>query len=93
MKKELLNNEKIVLIAKEFMKSYFADGKEKTPSDFDQDILGGVDIDIMFGHPPKWNRTPFFDALTELVEDGEVKFKVNDNGACIYWMESKEKSI
>lgn len=43
--------DRLLLPAKEFMKSYFSDGKEKRPSDFDEDIIGGLDTSFMFGRP------------------------------------------
>jgi hypothetical protein len=77
--------DRLIAPAKEFMKAYFLDGKEKTPSDFDEDIIGGLDFDVLFKRP-KWNNTPFFYALTELVEDGTVKFKQLEDGTCVYWV-------
>lgn len=71
--------------AKEFMKAYFSDGKERKPSDFDNDIIGGMDASFMFGIP-KWNNTPFFLALGELIEEGVVKFKQLEDGQYVYWM-------
>ena len=77
--------ERLVSPAKEFLKIYFSDGKERMPSDFDEDIMGGMDISFMFGNP-KWNDTPFFLALAELVEEGVVKFKKLEDGRYVYWM-------
>ena len=34
--------------AKDFLLVYFSDGQEHSPSDFDNDILGGVDIEGVF---------------------------------------------
>lgn len=66
--------------AKEFMIAYFSDGERHTPSDFDEDILGGTDLDFIAGisYRPRWNSTPFFDALAELVKEGLVEFEKVD---------------
>ena len=79
--------ERLLLPAKEFMKAYFSDGKEKRPSDFDEDIIGGMDTNFLFGRP-KWNNTPFFLALGELIEEGVVRFKQLEDGQYVYWMPS-----
>lgn len=79
--------DRLLLPAKEFMKSYFSDGKEKRPSDFDKDIIGGLDTGFMFGLP-KWNNTPFCKALGELVDEGVIHFKQLEDGQYVYWMPS-----
>lgn len=77
--------DRLVKPAKEFMKAYFSDGKEKSPSDFDEEIMGGMDTSFILGKP-KWNNTPFFLALGELIEEDIVKFKLLDHGQYVYWM-------
>lgn len=89
----IIMEEKLLEAAKEFMKVYFSDGKEKTPSDFDKDILGGTDILFVsrMSHRPKWNSTPFFEALGDLVDDGIVLFKQLEDGQYVYWMPSNRR--
>ena len=77
--------ERLIKPAKEFMKIYFSDGKERKPSDFDEDIIGGTDVSFMLGRP-KWNNTPFFFALGELIDKGVIKFKQLEDGQYVYWM-------
>jgi hypothetical protein len=80
-------NKMLLLAAKEFMKAYFSDRKEKRASDFDEDIIGGLDTNFMFGRP-RWNNTIFFTGLGELVDEGVVKFKKLEDGQYVYWMPS-----
>jgi len=73
--------------AKKFMVAYFSDGEERSPSDFDEDIIGGLDVDCVFTmKPPRWNNTPFFDAMGELVDDGIIKFRLTLKDEYVYWM-------
>ena len=76
--------------AKDFLLVYFSDGQEHSPSDFDNDILGGVDIEGVFRGRFRWNSTPFFNALGELVEEENVLFKLTENGY-VYWINKQEK--
>jgi hypothetical protein len=76
MKRELIE------AAKVFMMSYLSDGKTRKPSDFDWDILG--DSEFMVFGMPRWNATPFFYALGELVEEGKVIHKELKNGDQTY---------
>jgi hypothetical protein len=76
MTKELIN------AAKVFMLSYMSDGKTRVPSDFDWDILG--DSEIMVFGMPRWNGTPFFYALGELVEEGKIIHEELKDGTQTY---------
>lgn len=68
--------------AKKFMIEYMSDGKTRKPSDFDWDILGDSEFYVM--GIPRWNATPFFYALGELVEEGIVKHKTLKDGTHTY---------
>jgi hypothetical protein len=76
MKRELID------AAKVFMLSYLSDGKIRKPFDFDWDILGSSEF-MVFGMP-RWNGTPFFYALGELVEEGKVIHEELKNGDQTY---------
>lgn len=78
--------DRLIKPAKEFMKAYLSDGKKRTPSDFDMDIIGGMDSSLLFNREPKWNNTPFYFALGELIDEDVVKFKQLEDGLCVYWM-------
>jgi len=56
-------NDKCIALAKDFLREYFADGVARRPSEIEDDIVGSS----------RWNRTPFFLALSELIRSGEVK--------------------
>ena len=70
--------------AKQFLLTYFSDMEEHTPTNMEDDILGGLDVTFIFNGRPRWNRTPFFDALTELVDDNIVSFRQGDDGGYLY---------
>lgn len=70
--------------AKQLLLAYFEDGKKRKPSDFDRDILGGTDFNIMYYQPPRWNNTVFFIALTELINEGLIIFELNKKGEAVY---------
>ena len=70
--------------AKEFLKEYFSDGVKRSPSDLEDDILGGMDINFLLLGRPRWHKTPFFEALGELVEEGIVHFSQQADGQCVY---------
>jgi hypothetical protein len=82
--------ERLVAPAKEFLKAYFSDGKERRPSDFDDDIMGGLDTRFLYDRPPRWNESPFCPALGELVEEGVIMFKTTEDGQYVYWMPKTE---
>lgn len=86
----------LIKAAKDFLIIYFTDGKERTPENFDEDILGGLDINFGVGtnphRKPRWNQTPFFKALGELVAEGIVKYKIEENGRYVYWLPTKPYS-
>ena len=72
-------------LAKKWMIEYLGDGKVRMPSDFDEDFMGGVDIMGCTGIVPmKWNGTPFFYALGELVNSGEVEYWQDESGYHCY---------
>lgn len=83
----------LIKAAKDFLISYFRDGKERTREDFDEDILGGLDTNFAVGQnphrKPRWNQTPFFEALGELVAEGIVRYKIEENGRYLYWLPTK----
>lgn len=76
MKRELIE------AAKVFMLSYLSDGQTRVPSNFDLDILG--DSEIMVFGLPRWNGTPFFYALGELVDEGKVIHEELKDGTQTY---------
>lgn len=78
------NENRLIKPAKIFLLEYMSDGEIKTPSDFDWDILGQVDYDYMYTGIPKWNLTPFFVALGELVKEGKVIHKELESGIQTY---------
>jgi hypothetical protein len=82
IKQQNTMEKKLIEAAKKFMMSYMSDGKTRKPSDFDWDILG--DSEIMVFGMPRWNATPFFYALGELVEDGKVIHKELKDGTQTY---------
>ena len=83
----------LIKAAEEFMLNYMSDGKERQPSDFDEDILGiGADIMILTGVRPRWNSTIFFDALGNLVEAGKITFRQDSEGAYYYKIGGGEDS-
>jgi len=65
-------------LAKNWLVDYFSDGETRQPSDFDEDFLGGLDVHgtvltQFTGYPLfSWDKTPFFEALGELVEEGNI---------------------
>lgn len=74
--------QRLIDAAKVFMIEYMSDGKTRKPSDFDWDILGSSEI-MVFGMP-RWNATPFFYALGELVDEGKVIHKELKSGIQTY---------
>jgi len=66
--------------AKLFMAAYFEDGERHIPSDFDEDILGGLDLSVLNSRTPRWNKTIFCQALTELIDEGKVGFEKTESG-------------
>lgn len=72
--------------AKSFLLVLFSDGKERKPGDFDEEILGGIDIHFAASvmnnmiAVPRWNKTIFFEALGDLVEEGKIKYWKNKKG-------------
>ena len=77
--------------AKLFLLEYMSDGKEKKPSDFDQDIIGGIEIlsvTTIF-NKPRWNRTPFCDALGALIVEGKIEYRIDNEGAYCYKLTKK----
>jgi hypothetical protein len=74
--------QRLINAAKVFMIEYMSDGKTRKPSDFDWDILGSSEI-MVFGLP-RWNATPFFYALGELVDEGKVIHKELKSGIQTY---------
>ena len=78
------NENRLIEPAKKFLLEYMSDGEIKTPSDFDWDILGQFDLDYMYTGIPKWNLTPFFLALGELVKEGKVIHKELESGIQTY---------
>ncbi len=67
-------SDKLHEAAKQFLLVYFSDGRERVPSDFDDEIIGGMDFDIFTLGKPRWNRTPFLKALGDLVDEGKIKY-------------------
>lgn len=80
--------DKLIEAAKNFLLVYFGDGEEKSPSDFDRDILGGTDILFVsnMSFRPRWNNTPFFEALSDLVEEDKIHYRKDGDTGYIYWM-------
>lgn len=76
--------------AKTFLLLYFSDGKKRQPGDFDIDIIGGLDTSVAFGSFPRWNKTPFFNALSDLIEEGKIKWWNDDKGH-YYQLNKKDK--
>jgi len=74
--------DRLIEPAKQFLISYFSDGEKKQPSDLDEDIIGGLDFSL---YGPHWNKTPFFKALAELVEEKTILFEEIDN-EYYYWL-------
>ena len=64
--KQVIMKTQLIQSPKKFMIEYMSDGETRRPSDFDWDILGASDFYVM--GLPRWNATPFFYALGELVE-------------------------
>lgn len=56
-----------------FLRGYFADGKWRTPSNLEDDIVGGVDASLLWFGRTRWGKTPFLPALAEMVEKGEIE--------------------
>lgn len=80
--------QRLINAAKVFMIQYMSDGKTRKPSDFDLDILGSSEIMVLsemmvFGQP-RWNATPFFYALGELIDEGKVIHKELKSGIQTY---------
>jgi hypothetical protein len=82
IKQEKTMEQRLINAAKVFMIEYMSDGKTRVPSDFDWDILG--DSEFMVFGLPRWNATPFFYALGELVEEGKVIHKELKDGTQTY---------
>jgi hypothetical protein len=82
IEKQNTMEKRLIEPAKIFMMSYLSDGQTRKPSDFDWDILG--DSEIMIFGMPRWNATPFFYALGELVEEGKVIHKELKDGTQTY---------
>lgn len=74
--------DRLIEPAKKFMLEYMSDGKTRKPSDFDWDILGESDFYVI--GMPRWNATPFFYALGELVEEGKIIHKTKKDGIQTY---------
>lgn len=74
--------QRLINAAKVFMLEYMSDGKTRIPSDFDWDILG--DSEMMVFGMPRWNATPFFYALGELVDEGKIIHKERRDGIQTY---------
>ena len=72
--------------AKQFLLVYFSDGKERMPSDFDEEIIRGLDITFMNG--PRWNNTPFFFALASLIDEGKIQYWQCNEGLHHYKLKS-----
>jgi hypothetical protein len=79
-------HKKMLKPAKELLLAYFSDGKKRKPSDFDRDILGGTDFNILYYQPPRWNNTIFIIALTELINEGLVVFELNKKDEAVYYL-------
>ena len=88
MKKD--HRKKLRNAAKVFLLIYFSDGKERNPSNFDEEILGRFDIlSVVYGDIPQWNNTPFFYALGKLVDENKIKHRQDSDG-CHWYKLNKE---
>lgn len=75
----------LVKSAQTFMLSYLSDREEKTPSDFDRDILGiSFDTSILSNGSPMWNNTIFCTALGNLVSTGMVMVRQDEEDRYYY---------
>lgn len=73
-------NERLVTLAKDFLRGYLTPGEWFTPSQLEDDILGGPDVSKLFMGRSRAQDTPFGHALNQLIENGEVMAENTDDG-------------
>jgi hypothetical protein len=74
----------LVELATAFLRGYFADGEWRTPSDLEDDVVGGVDVIKLTLGTSRFLETPFALALGRLIESGEIAMEEDEAGCWRY---------